>query len=200
MKDYFYARAWESLVSASEEEGKHVELDQGETRKAWGVLTLSFSDRIRQKVDTVRQGDVVSLLRTLRTIFYRPTMHTKNTLKDALHGVNLQDHRDLNDLITFIETTCARLESMNYRVAEEDRIYFLLRALPSDYQAAKMAIKLPRAEALTWDQVLGLLRDVAEDPSVPGTITIKKKKNDGVFSDNIYMGLMGVSRRLIAAR
>ena len=44
----------------------------------------------------------------------------------------------------------------------------LLEGLPADYDAIKQNIKIPREPALTWEQIVFLLEDYADDPKIPG--------------------------------
>lgn len=188
MKDQFFSKGWENLYEKSElpppgGDDDYGQISDKDVRKAWGILTSSFSDKIRQSLDKVPRGQVIQLLRKLKDHFYRPSMHTKDVLKDALYGAKLEDHSDLNDLITFLETTVKRLGTLGYKVDDDDLRYHLLKALPNEYQAAITTIKLPRPDPqLTWDQTLSLLRDVAERPNVPGTISKKKINNEGIYS------------------
>ena len=164
-------------------------------RRMYCKIGMSLSQEMIRRCNTVPVGDVIALLRHIKAQFYRNTTVTKNSLKASLIHCRLEDYRDIEGLMVFITNTTLRLQSLGYETKEEDRIFFLLQALPSDYSAVKATIKLPREPELTWDQVCAMLRDTAEDPNIPGTISKSKKRSDGVFNSSTRSHSQGSGNR-----
>ena len=152
-------------------------------RKIWFKLSDSLCPEILVKTDSssVKLGDVVSLLREIRKMFYRNSAYMRSHLKNKLHSVRLDDFNSVEGLITFIETISKRLTTCGRPVIEEDKIHYLLDALPDAYEGFKTTLMMPAAENIRWLQVVEMLREIAVNPQLPGTTAISRKNRDVVM-------------------
>jgi hypothetical protein len=171
VEDIFYAQRWDAMYTASNTPDQRVpdeELPRHARRRAWGVLKASLDDDITSKVKNVRLGDVEDLLRSVRKQFYKATVQSKTKLRKKLMKAQLEDHKDLGTYIAHIDALTERLNGLGSPVPLELKQFHLLEGLPADYDAIKQNIKIPREPALTWEQIVFLLEDYADDPKIPG--------------------------------
>ena len=75
-----------------------ISFDQAdERRKAWGMLVASLGEEMTEAIDEVTQGEVESLLRTIRNEYYRPSPGIKGLLMRRLNQIALEDYRTSSD-------------------------------------------------------------------------------------------------------
>ena len=137
-------------------------------QKAWGLITQSITSSLRAKVSKVKMGEVEDLIRAIGDQYFKATVGSRSKLKTKLGEAMLEDHVDLGAYVAYLEGIAKRLGGLGKPVDDEDRLYHLLRGLPDDYRIAKQAIKMPQNKDLTWEQIIFILEDVAEDPKIPG--------------------------------
>ena len=68
-------------------------------RLIWGGITKSLDAHMTAKIDNVKMGNVVELLKTIRKQYYRETVATKSQLRERLHNIQLSDFKDIDDYI-----------------------------------------------------------------------------------------------------
>ena len=144
------------------------ELDPSLRRVTWGLITQSLSPTMSQKIRDVELGQVETLriLRRIRNEFYRSTIVSKSRLKDQLHSIQLESYNDLSSYIAALKSIVDKLKGLGYQVDNEDMLYYLLKGLPLDYSPVVQVIKIPRQSPLTWDEVVYMLKDFADDPKI----------------------------------
>ena len=145
-------------------------------RIIWGTINASLSKKMMNKVRSVTLGEVEELLRKIKNEFYRSTVVSKSKLKDQLHSLQLENYTDLSEYIAGLHTIVTRLKGLGYNVDKEDKQYYLLKGLPLDYSPVVQVIKIPRSPALTWDEVVFMLRDFADDPKIIGSMSKSNPK------------------------
>ena len=142
IKDHFFGKGWMRMYQASEaKEGKDDESSDTDRAQAWTTITQSMEPEIRARVDEIPLGEVEALLMAIREQFYRNTIQTKSSLKNQLHDAKLEDHADLDTYIVHLKHVCKRLHGLGYEVDREDKVYYLLRGLPGDYEMVVQALK-----------------------------------------------------------
>ena len=170
LQDIFYALDWLPMHAESlQDEARADNTPASHRRKAWGLVKCSLDEDMAAKVDDVQLGEVESLLRRIRKQYYKDTIQVKSKLRRKLENAKLEDHADLGAYIAHIKVLSKRLQGLGTAISAEDKQYRLLEGLPSDYDMVKQAIKLPREQALTWEQIVFMLEDFADNPRVPGS-------------------------------
>ena len=186
VKHCFYAADWLGMYEASQvppdadaDAKKDDEANAVDRKKAWGTVTRSLNDEMLKNVDHVALGEVEQLLVAIRSYYYRNTVGTKNALKKKMQHCALEDHTSFETYSTWLKNTFKRLAGLGYDVSDEDKAYYLLEGLPSDYDTIKTTLTLPRATPLTWDEHIFMLREFIT--SNPGIVGGKEPKPDGSF-------------------
>jgi hypothetical protein len=151
-------------------------------RIIWGTINQSLSKKMMNKVRGVSLGEVEDLLRKIKNEFYRSTVVSKSKLKDQLHSLQLENYTDLSDYIAGLHAIVTRLQGLGYKVDKEDKEYYLLKGLPLDYSPVVQVIKIPRSPALTWDEIVYMLQDFADDPKVIGSTNKTNPKLNKVLT------------------
>ena len=192
VKHTFFAEGWIEMYNKSlTEDKKDDKADDADRRLAWGCITGSLQGDMVSRIDKVPLGEVEELLRCIRSRFYRKTANSKSELRQKLHGARLEDHADLETYITYIEKCVSRLAEMGKTIDDEDKLFYLLKGLPADYDATVAVINIPRPEGvLSWDQAVHMLRDRAQNPNVAGSISLNhgNKRKDTVLTSKHQQG------------
>ena len=114
-----------------------------------------------------------------RAIFYRTSIKTRSRLKKQLAAIKLEHYKTLTDYTTALTDIIGKLADIGCKVDFEDQVEALLDGLPPAYDAVSTVIKIPRATPMTWDEIILLLEDFADDPKNPGSISrLKHRKGD----------------------
>ena len=124
----FYAEGWSDLYDASKVDppanGHRADdnaLPQAARRLAWGTITSSLPANMLLTVSRVQLGEVEALIRQLRSLTYRSSAATRNSLKTQLFQTKLDNHSDLEAYMTHIENLVSssqpRLQSLGRRQA-----------------------------------------------------------------------------------
>lgn len=181
-KHCFYSCGWLDMYNQSEQkEGKSDDAPEDDRMLAWGTITDSLPMEKLKQINHVNLGDVEGLLRAIRGQFYRQTAGTRNNLKDKLQNAKLEDFDDFEAYAASLQLIISRLGGLGYDVDEEDKVYYLLKGLPVDYEAVKSTLRLPQPKPLSWDQHVHTLREfIANSPSIVGHTT-RSKHRDSVF-------------------
>lgn len=163
---------------SEQKNGKDNAASEDDRMSAWGTITDSLPPEKLKQINKVKLGDVEGLLRTIRSQFYRQTAGTRNNLKDKLQNAKLEDFDDFEAYAASLELVISRLSGLGYDVEEEDKVYYLLKGLPVDYEAVKSTLRLPQQPPLSWDQHMHTLREfIANSPSIVGHTTRGKHKD-----------------------
>ena len=186
VKHCFYAADWLGMYEASQvapdadaDNKRDAEADAGDRKKAWGTITRSLNDEMLKHINHVGLGEVEELLVAIRSYYYRNTVGTKNALKKKMQHCALEDHASFETYSSWLKNTFKRLAGLGYNVSDEDKVYYLLEGLPSDYNAVKTTLTLPRSSPLTWDEHIFMLRDFIT--SNPGIVGNNAPKPDSSF-------------------
>ena len=86
------------------------------------------------------------------------------------------NHANLEVYITYIYSLIRSLAGLKYYVPDDDRQFYFLEGLSADYNLVIQAIRIPRETALTFPQILKMVRDLATNPNVAGSTA----KNSGL--------------------
>jgi hypothetical protein len=187
----FYGAGWYHLYAFSLKD----ELDEDERKKlestpsqdlecAWASVIMSIVTHatLLRRVESIEKGDVAALLKQIRSHFVKATVHTRAQLRDDLHEVRLADHDTLQDYICAVQSIISNLARLGSVCSDEDRVYYLLRGLPSDYDIVKQAIRV-RGDKLDdddesnsrWAAAVWALEDFASYHPVMGSKRRKEK-------------------------
>jgi hypothetical protein len=176
----FYALDWLPMYESAKNGTRAEDTPPAHRRRAWGKVTSSLSADMTAKVDDVELGEVEALLRLIRNKYYKATVQSKTKLRRQLEKARLEDYADLGAYVAHLKSLAKTLRGLGTLISDEDMNYRLLEGLPTDYDLIKQAIKLPRDVPLTWEQMVFMLDDFADDPKVPGSST------RGVTSDTVH--------------
>lgn len=182
LKHCCYAAGWIRMYEASAAaDGEDADAEDEDRQAAWGTITQSLPmDRLK-RIDTVPLGQVEALIRSVRHQFYRETAGTKNNLKTKMLNAQLENYDCFETYAASLMLIFVRLLKLGYTVDDEDRAYHLLRGLPSDYDAVKSNLELPRDTPLSWNQHMHTLREfVSNHPGIVGSLS--KHKDEGAFN------------------
>jgi len=176
VKHCFYSADWLGMYEASQappgaadDERKDNDATVDDRKKAWGTITRSLNDEMLQHINHIELGKVEELLVAIRSYYYRNTVGTKNALKKQMQRCALEDHASFETYSSWLKNTFKRLAGLGYNVSDEDKVYYLLEGLPSDYNAVKTTLTLPRSSPLTWDEHIFMLRDfITSNPGIVG--------------------------------
>ena len=183
LKHLFYAAGWIKMYEASFDADPDPEATAEDRQIAWGVITQSLPmDRLK-RVDSVTLGQVEDLIKEIRQQFYRETAGTKNNLKGKMLNAQLENHDCFESYASALQLIFVRLGKLGCEVNDEDRAFYLLRGLPSDYDMVKSNLELPRPDPLSWAQHMHALREfIASHPGIVGGAS--KHKSENAFSTN----------------
>ena len=141
LRNVFYANDWNALIEAVDDSDKARAKVIPELRKiAWGCVTASLSYDLGSLTAHIPLGEVGKLIRTIFEFHFRNSASSRGGLKDKLHGLKLKDYKTFELYVSSLKSLLRRLRSVGYVVDEEDKIHYLLKGLPPDYDLLKQAI------------------------------------------------------------
>ena len=199
LRNVFYANAWDELMDAID--GGYRASVRVEMRKAaWGCVTTSLSYEMSTLTSSISLGNVEELVRLVFNHHYRNSPSTRGALKDKLHSLKLEDYKSFEAYVAEMKNILRRLSSVGYEVGDEDRVYYLLKGLPSDYDALKQTIRCCQSrEGTTFEIAIADIRSFCQDnPKVFGSGVATTKRSDTVMvqqdSSNRFRKSKGVCK------
>ena len=146
-------------------------------RVMWGTIKGSLTDAETKKAKSVPIAHVEKLIRNFKKLYDAKTETSKDHCRSKLENAKLHDFDDLESYYAFHEDLHAQLAGyQGEALTDSTKRYYLLKGLPSEYQTAKTAIKLP-SNNMDFDQVKEYLRAFCdENKNVPGGHSAKSSR------------------------
>ena len=185
LRNVFYANDWDELMDAAEK-GYKANVVVEMRKAAWGCVTSSLSYDMSSLTSSIPLGNVEELVRTVFDYHFRNSASTRGALKDKRHHQKLEDWKSFEAYVAGMKTVLRRLASVQYVVSDEDKIHYLLKGLPSDYDALKQTIRCCQSRGgTTFEMAIADIRTFCQDnPKVFGSGVATTKRSDTVMVQN----------------
>jgi len=161
-------------------------LSETHRKLAWGLLFQSLGYEIKAQVRPIPLGEVEELLFTDRNLFFKDSFTTRSLLRNQLANLDLSKHQDLGGYISHVFHICQRLANQGHPVTSEDRLQYLLRGLPSEYEPIRLNIYDYCSNndcVMAWEATTSKLLDfVRRRKNIPGAPNTRMSFEAGVVS------------------
>ena len=178
LKNLLYAMEHETIYEASltTPVSKAPNIPKRNRIQLFVLIQSKLTPKIFARTKKIPMGDVENLLRSVRDMHYNNTMASEFSYREKLSRASLDNHDDIDELISYIEEQRDILLTIGAAAPEEEVIFHLFKALPRDYDSVVTVCKIPRQPKLTFEQIVTMLRNFAlTNSNVPGTISPNRK-------------------------
>ena len=103
---------------------------------AWQAIRRSIATEpvAIARTASVRSGDVVAFLRSLRSFYERRSVSQLTQLRRDLNKINISDYPTLKHYVAGLDSIFTRLSSLGDVVADDVKRFYLIEGLSDEYQ------------------------------------------------------------------
>ena len=190
LKNLLYAMEHEAIYDASLKTpvSQAPNISKRDRTQLFVLIQSKLPPKIFARTAKIPMGNVEKLIRNVRDMHYNSTMASEFSYREKLSRASLDNHDDIDELISFVEEQRDILLTIGAAAPEEEVIFHLFKALPRDYDSVVTVCKIPREPKLTFEQIVTMLRNFAlTNSNVPGTISPNRKVHKDevqTFQDN----------------
>ena len=123
-------------------------------RKAYGSIILSLSDQVLRKV--FHEKTIARVWKKLEGLYRTRALPNHIYLKEHLYGFKIEESKPIDDALDEFNKLVLDLESLDFKVEDEDKAIILLNSLPKSLKHFKETLKYGR-DAITFDDVQNAL-------------------------------------------